>query len=384
MTSRERMLMAMGCGQPDRVPLFFNLFGFVPPAEFSWANETERIRTWGAMGVDHVLSVGGPGRTHPEATVRAWREEPTADQPYPVLYKEYDTPAGVLRHAVRLTGDSFGENMSQADEVQLFDDYNVPRAVEHAVTSAADIDKLRYILNDPTDEQVAEFRGIAAETKRQADELGVTVVGWGSNTVDAVIWLCGVQGAVLMAVDQPAAFEELVSALHAVDKRDTELLAEAGVDVILRRGWYEGTHFWSPELFRRFFAPRAKELIDIAHQADAMFGWTMSVGIMALLDDFKSLGLDVLYHVDPVQGGADLRVVKDTLADQVATLGGMNSAITLGRGSRDEIRQAVFEAVEILGAGGGFILSPVDCLFPDTPWEAVQTVIEAWSEVCDY
>ncbi len=384
MTSRERMLTAMGGGQPDRVPLFFNLFGFEPPAKYGWSTEAERIGKWGPMGVDHVLSVGGPGRTHPEATVRAWREEPTADQPYPLLYKEYATPAGILRHAVRLTGSSFGENLTQADEVQLFDDYNVPRAVEHAVTSAADIDKLRYILNEPADEQIDEFRRIAAETKKQADELGVTVVGWGSNTADAVIWLCGVQGAVLMAVDQAEAFEELVDLLHAVDKRDTELLAEAGVDVLLRRGWYEGTHFWSPELFRRFFAPRAKELIDIAHHAGAKFGWTMSAGIMALLEDFKSLGLDVLYHVDPVQGGADLRVVKDTLGDQVATLGGMNSAITLGRGSRDEIRKAVFEAVEILGAGGGFILSPVDCLFPDTPWEAVQTVMEAWSEVCEY
>ena len=78
-----------------------------------------------------------------------------------------------------------------------------------------------------------------------------------------------------------ASMRELVDLLHAVDKRDTELLAEAGVDVVLRRGWYEGTHFWSPELFRRFFAPGAKELIELTHQADTVFGWTMSSGIMA-------------------------------------------------------------------------------------------------------
>ena len=157
-----------------------------------------------------------------------------------------------------------------------------------------------------------------------------------------------------------------------------------GVDVVLRRGWYEGTHFWSPELFRQHFAPRVKELIDITHQAGKLFAWTMSAGIMPLLEAFKALDLDVLYHVDPVQGGADLRVVKRRLGSDVATLGGINSAITLGRGSRDEIRRAVFEAVDVLGEGGGFILSPVDCLFPDTPWESVRAVIEAWREVCDY
>ena len=40
--------------------------------------------------------------------------------------------------------------------------------------------------------------------------------------------------------------------------------------------------------------------------------------------------------------------------------------------------------MDIMAPGGGFILSPVDCLFPDTSWESVETVIEAWREVCEY
>jgi hypothetical protein len=35
--------------------------------------------------------------------------------------------------------------------------------------------------------------------------------------------------------------------------------------------------------------------------------------------------------------------------------------------------------VKILGKKN-FILSPVDALFPDTPWESVETMIEAWQE----
>jgi hypothetical protein len=349
----------------------------------AWSNETQRVERWASVGADSILYLGGPGREHPEVTIRSWREEPSGDEKYPLLVCEYETPAGVMRQAIWEAGGGFSEEMTQSPEVTLFDDYNVPRAAEHAVSSAGDIPKLRYLLGDPTDEQVAEFRAHAAEAKRLGDQLGVTVAGWGSNLVDAVVWLCGVEGAVLMAVDEPEAFEALLDVLHAVDKRDCELLAEAGVDVVLRRGWYEGTHFWSPSIFREHFAPRAKELIDMVHQAGPVFGWTMSAGSMALLEDFKALDLDVLWHVDPVQGGADLRKVKQTLGGEVATLGGMNSAITLERGSRQEIRQAVFEAVEILGEGGGFILSPVDCLFPDTPWESVETVIEAWREACE-
>lgn len=384
MTSRERMLTAMSCGQPDRVPLHFRLFGFEPPEHLAWTNEAERIERWASVGADSTVGLAAPSRMHPDITVRSWREEPTADEAYPLLCKEYDTPAGMLRHVVRKAGSDFGEGMGQSDEVHLFDDYNVPRAAEHAVTSPEDLAKLPYILSEPSDEQVAEFRQHARRIKAFADKHGVLLDGWGSCGVDAAIWLCGVQGAVLAAVDKPEFFGELIDILHAVDKRNCRMLLDAGVDVLVRRGWYEGAHFWSPELYRRFFAPCAGELTEMAHQAGAKFACTMSAGIMPLLDEFKRVGFDVLYHVDPVQGGADLAVVKQKLHGSIAVLGGINSAITLGRGSRDEIRQAVFQAVEILAPGGGFILSPVDCLFPDTPWESVQTVVEAWREVCEY
>jgi len=384
MTSRQRLLTAMSCGRPDRVPLHFRLFGFRPPPHFAWSDVFERVARWNSLGVDDILNLGAPSGMHPDVRVRSWREEPTADEPYPLLCKEYETPAGVLRHVVRKAGADFAEGWAQSDEVHLFDDYNVPRAKEHAVSSPDDLPKLRYLLAEPTSEQLSQFREHAARVRRFARERGTLVAGWGAAAGDAVVWLCGVQGAVLAAVDQPAFFEELMDILHGWDRRNCELLLDADVDVLVRRGWYAGTQFWSPELYRRFFAPRVTEQVAMAHAAGAKFACTMSTGIMPLLDTFNEIGIDVLYHVDPVQGGADLEVVKQKLGGRVAVLGGMNSAVTMGLGGRDEIREAVFRAVEVLAPGGGFILSPVDCLFPDTSWESVETVVEAWREVCDY
>lgn len=63
----------------------------------------------------------------------------------------------------------------------------------------------------------------------------------------------------------------------------------------------------------------------------------------------------------------------------MAVLGGLNAAITLNRGSPGEIRRAVREAVETLGPTG-FILSPVDCLFQDTPWSKVEILVQAWRD----
>jgi hypothetical protein len=36
--------------------------------------------------------------------------------------------------------------------------------------------------------------------------------------------------------------------------------------------------------------------------------------------------------------------------------------------------------MESLADTGRFILQPVDALHPDTPWEGMQAVIEAWKE----
>jgi len=41
----------------------------------------------------------------------------------------------------------------------------------------------------------------------------------------------------------------------------------------------------------------------------------------------------------------------------------------------------VRHALEVLGPTGRFILHPLDALFPDTPWQAVLAMIEAWKEL---
>src|SRR3990172_3981355 len=53
-------------------------------------------------------------------------------------------------------------------------------------------------------------------------------------------------------------------------------------------------------------------------------------GIPPLLDDILDLGIDVLWGVDPLQGDADLRVVKERLGKRICIWGGINSAVTLG------------------------------------------------------
>jgi hypothetical protein len=177
-------------------------------------------------------------------------------------------------------------------------------------------------------------------------------------------------------------FEALMDVIHAWDRRQTELLLDAGVDMVIRRGYYEGATFWSPALFRRFFAARIKELADLAHDAGRFLGYTMSVGYDSLLTDLAGIGYDAHYLLDPIWQGrhVDLSRVKAAFAGKIAVIGVLNEPITLEFGSQEAIRQEVFRAVQQLGPDG-LALTPAEGIMASTPWTAIETLIEAWQEV---
>ncbi|MHB9031947.1 MAG: uroporphyrinogen decarboxylase family protein [Anaerolineae bacterium] len=409
MNSRERLLTVLNRARPDHVPLYCSCFGVMPPPALRWSragrertywytgrlehihtlpqpwdleDDFERVRRWFSLGLDDILDVSPPWGMHPAVTWRDWQEPPSAGQPYTLIDREYQTPAGPLRHSVRRSDEPAEPGwVVQPGQVPLFEDYNIPRGVRHAVIGPDDLPKLRYLLREPTPAQLADYRAKMARIARFAREQGVLVQGWSAFGLDGVIWLTGVERAVLAALTEPDFFAELLAVIADFDRRRTALMLEAGgVDLVVMRGWYSSTDFWSPGLFRDLFMPKIRALADQAHAAGARFAYTMTTGAAKLGEYLLQAGVDLLYYVDPVQDQVDLAAVRGQLGGKMALAGGINSGVTLGSGSPAEIRRSVQAAMGILGPGGGFILSPVDALFPDTPWSSVEALISAWWE----
>jgi len=83
--------------------------------------------------------------------------------------------------------------------------------------------------------------------------------------MDGVVWFTGTEGAIMMALDEPEAFGELVALVAETDCARTELaLSSADVDLVVMRGWYSSTDFWSPRLFEEFVYPHIVELAALA------------------------------------------------------------------------------------------------------------------------
>jgi hypothetical protein len=394
LTSRERMLAVLHHEQPDHVPLIFNTFGFRPPAELAWTDQYEEAQSWLSLGVDAWLRMPLPldqGRAafHPDVQVREWVENPP-DARWPVMVKEYQTPAGALRQEVYRTEDwvspDWPMHKGEHQGVDLLDDYNVVRSRRFLIQGEEDLPKLAYLLCSPPDDVISRWREQAAYIGRRAQEMGVMTVSWEPAGADMLTWLCGVDGMLWMALERPDLLSALLEMLHAWDRRNIELLLDTPVDMIMRRGYYEGTIFWSPRLYRHYFAPLIQDVVGQVHQAGRFSGYIMSVGWVPLLDTLANLGFDAHFLLDPIAGDkrVDLARVRAAYAGKVAVIGGLNTHITLEQGSPADIRREVLDAIQHLGPGGGLALSAAEAICASTPWTSVETVIAAWREARDY
>jgi hypothetical protein len=261
----------------------------------------------------------------------------------------------------------------------------VPRAEKVLVETDEDLDRLAYLLASGDDEGRALLRKAAVPKLALARENGLLVVGGLGVGADAAAWLCGHENLVWAAADRPVWLARLMEMLHQWNTQRMEMMLELGVDLFVRRAWYEGVDFFSPAQFRRFILPGLTREVRLARDAGAAFGYINTSGTMPLLGMLMEAGVDVLIGIDPVQGrGTDMAEMRRVSKGRMALWGGVNGFITMERGTRQQVRAAVREAMQTLGPDR-FILSPVDNVTGDSDqvWGNVEALIETWREPRD-
>lgn len=408
MNSKERILAAIEDRRPDHTPLTTWCFGVAPPEHLRWERDGKpvtywyskrmehihtlpqewtleddfrRVEQWLELGIDDILDVSVPWSQDPQVTLTDSVVPAGKMDSCPVLVRDYKTSSGPLHHAIRQTRENPGPGwVVQPEYVALFEDYNVPRGIEHAVSTPADVPVTRHLYTAPGPAEREWFAARAAEVNRFAEARGVLVQAWSAFGMDAAVWLAGTEGAIMLAMDTPDVFTQLLDIIARTDYSRTELAAQTqGIDMVVMRGWYSSTDFWSPSLFDKYVYPYVAELAALTHKYGKKFAYVMTTGVEVFGPKLADAGVDVLYFVDPVQDKISLEKVKELLGARIAVAGGTN-ALSLASGDPARIRSEVKRAIEILGPTGRFILHPVDALFPDTPWQGVEQMIEAWKE----
>ena len=394
MSSRERMLAALTCQQPDHIPCSPQIQqGPWYRGPLYWRDQFERAEVLMGLGLDPTVEIWLPDvEPHPDVDIKTWRER-VEDQVF--IVKEYHTPAGVLRQRVHETEDwsspahaawiptTFGIEIDLDHNLHLFDDYNVSRRTEPWVKGPEDLEKLRYLIRPPSGYRLDEWRmdaERALEFARKHDLLTHarrTIVG------DAFQWFCDIPWFILQLYDNPAFVEEFLAIFQQWSLLLIDLATDLGVDLIQYRGWYEIPMYWGFPGFKRFLAPIIEEQTRRMHAGGALASYLLPTGQGTFAEMLSELSFDVLTAVDPrMLERGDLDYLYATLGERKSFWGGVNGEVVLPSQDPDVIDAAVREAITALGKSGGLVLSAVIFALA-VPEQSILYMIDSWRKYRD-
>ncbi len=378
-TSAERVCAAITGETVDYIPLCFEgiCHGVLPLLRRKLPDPFERARFYVSEGIDTAVSLQPPATSARSCSTREWTENPEGAR-YPIMHKTYQTPAGTLEQVVHRTED-------YPTAIKLWGDHNVPasRSLKYLVSRESDLPVLEHILAFPLEDELSDFRARAEAARRFCDAEGIMLSGMLHGIGDPLMWMSGVENVLFAGLENPSFLQRYIDVVRRLEMKRLELLIDFGVDLVVRRGWYESTDFWSPSLFRRFLYEPLAEEVHTAHQANVLYVYVMNSGYADLLEMLAELGIDMLSNVDPVTGKLPLDSLKDGVNGRFALCGGVNNFEVIERGTEDQVRAAVRGAVRTLSPGGKFILAPGDSILStsDTAERNFRAMIDEWRKL---
>lgn len=115
----------------------------------------------------------------------------------------------------------------------------------------------------------------------------------------------------------------------------------------------------SPDMWREFFKPRLKRIIDVYRQTvgDQVIFEHHSCGhVMPILEDFIEIGVTIL---NPIQSAAnDLPEMRRRTSRRLVLAGGICGQKVLPFGTPADVRREVFRKMDLLWEGGGYVPFP--------------------------
>jgi uroporphyrinogen decarboxylase len=350
MDSRDRLLIALDGGEPDRVPCalaFYHLDfeSLAPPGDWrdEWVDvcfvdftpspeESEFQRRAAPHGGDTRL--GSPSQ---ESTYSRWR------------YRPQDPP-----HANPLA----------------------------RARSLADLEAFPFPeLHEPYDLPGLEAQVSAIHARGQA--AGGNLPHLGGELFEAAWRLRGLENFLIDLTARPEWADFLIGRLAALACRNAATLVRAGIDVLSLDDdvGMPGTMIISPAIWRRFFKPHFARIIHTARQAkpDLRLLFHSDGTFDPILDDLVEIGFNAINPLQPEH--MDASRIRRRYGPRLAFWGTVGRQTTFSFASPADIRHEVEERVATLGRDGLVLCPAYDIDEPDIPWRNVAAFLEAVKDV---
>jgi uroporphyrinogen decarboxylase len=326
MTSCERLLTALRCQEPDRVPFLE-----------STVDEAVALALLGVPAPDDLVA-GELGTGTEPALIGHLLGSPRYDERALIRHLGLDA-IGMYCFA------RHGGIQMQVDGHYMVAGGSIKSRADLARVVAAEGD---LHLPDPDNPAMYEpFRRFLAETR----DTGLARYCFFNLASDPVILGMGLDTFALALYDDRSLVEGLFEIYSSWYARVARRLCELGFDFL----WcgddiaFKTAPYVSPRVFRQLFMPHYRRVAD---QITLPWIFHSDGNLMPILDDLLSLGMNGLHPIEP--GPMDLGLLKRRYGEHLCLVGHI-SVDTLSRGTPEEVDALVKQAIETAGPGGGYI-----------------------------
>lgn len=288
MTSKERLLVAFGGGEPDRVPVSPFGLGKIP-ADSSLAEEL-------IARTDILIDCGAPGDPFAGKAARN-RTEDGPDLTTIVI----ETPSGPLTQRIKRT------SVTSA-------------TVEFPFKTTDDVERFLSMKYEPPD---IDISGYNAWVERIGDE-GLVLAGICDGVCLPASWFSP-EDFCLAWADMPDVVASLTDLASQRLNRHVERLCQAGVKAFRIIGGEYVSVQLGPAAFAELISPYDSELVDIIHHYGGIAYYHNHGRVMDYLPALADLGIDALDPLEaPPWGDVDLAGARLAAGDRLCFVGNLD------------------------------------------------------------
>ncbi len=159
--------------------------------------------------------------------------------------------------------------------------------------------------------------------------------------------------------------------------------SDCGAKIFLEGGdiAHKGGPMMSPKYFNKYLLPRYQEVSEAIHDWGGKYILHTDGDITSQLDFIVESGFDGLQCLEPPW--VDPYLVKKKVGDKLCLSGNIDTKRILVDATKQEVEQAVANAINAMGRGGGFMISPAN-FHPNITVDRLKWMIEAANKLGVY
>lgn len=365
---RRRVLQALAHQVPDRIPVDVG-------GSYATGVNLSAYGAWKAsLGLDTPTEVAS--RRSQIARVEAALRERFGIDTWPVLPRApFDPPEEVFPDGSYR--DEWGVVRSRPPGGHYYVSRE-PLAGEYTVATLSG-----YSWPDPDDPGYVD--GLREEAQHGREEGYAVVLCLPVGFLHQATFMRGMENLLVDLVSERALAETLLDYILDIQSAITaRMLESAGdlADVVMFADDLASNDrpILSPALYRSVVKPRQRRYLDLIHsRTEARVVYHTCGAVYPLIWDLIDIGVDVLNPVQVSAAGMDPVRLKREFGRDLCFWGGIDVAAVLPHGTPEEVRETVWQMIDVLGPEG-YVVAPTNNIQADVSAANLSSMLEAVAE----